>query len=163
MGVPPAPWSLSGECVVGLALAGGPTPTLPGGLHPVAGPRVVVAARYDVSPVGPYLGLAVAQPARLGAKLGMCVTAMVVTTPEARLGGRTLWGLPKDLGTLEWTTSGRETLVRWLEGDVQVKGVAAGLVVPVLVPFRCVQRRADGPVSAAARVRGRARLARVEV
>ena len=37
--------------------------------------------------MGPYRELAVGQPACLGARLGMCMTTMVVTSVDSRLGG----------------------------------------------------------------------------
>lgn len=122
-----------------------------------------MAARYDESPVGPYLELAVSEPARLGARLGMCVTTMVVNTPEARLGGRANWGLPKELGALDWSNEGDTRVLRWLDRDVVVRATPIGPRLPTLVPFRTLQRRADGPVTAAAHVRGRGRTARVEL
>lgn len=133
------------------------------GLDPLPGPRLVVAARYDQSPVGAYRELAVAEPARLGARVGMCVTTMVVTTPEARLRGRAQWGMPKELGALDWFEDGEVRVLRWVERDVEVRGDPLGPPLPTLVPFRTLQRRSDGPVSASAHLRGLARAARVEI
>lgn len=161
--VAPGPWPLTGECVVGLARSGGARSDLPSGLHPMPGPRLVIASRFDESPVGPYLELCVAEPARLASRVGMCVTTIVVTTPEARLGGRVNWGLPKELGSLDWTEEGDTRVLRWAERDVVVRATPVGPPLPTLVPFRTLQRRADGPISAAARLRGLARPARVEV
>ena len=160
---PPGPWSLAGEFVVGVMRLPPSGSSLPAGLHRVPGPHLLLAARYDESPVGPYLELAVSEPARLGARLGMCVTTMVVTTPEARVGGRANWGLPKELGSLDWSHDGDTRVLRWFERDVVVRATPIGPPLPTLVPFRTLQRRADGPVAAVARVRGRARTARVEL
>ena len=74
------------------ALAKPPVGELPDGLRPIPGPCSITAARYDDSPVGPYRELAVGQPARLGARLGMCITTMAVTSVDSRLGGRMNWG-----------------------------------------------------------------------
>ncbi len=161
--VGPSPWRLTGECIVGLARGGGERAAFPPGIEPLPGPRLVLAAQYDESPVGPYRELAVAEPARLGPRVGMCVTTMVVTTAESRRAGRANWGLPKDLGTLEWLVDGDARVMRWIERDVVVRASPIGPPLPTLVPFRTLQRRVDGPVSTMARVRGLARPAKVEV
>ena len=163
MDAPPGPWSLAGEFVVAVVRGRASGSSLPAELHRVPGPGLLLAARYDESPVGPYLELATSEPARLGTRVGMCVTTMVVTTPEARLGGRANWGLPKELGTLDWSSDGDARVVRWLERDVVVRATPIGPPLPTLVPFRTLQRRFDGPVASTARVSGRARTARVEV
>ncbi|HWC12932.1 MAG TPA: acetoacetate decarboxylase family protein [Acidimicrobiales bacterium] len=159
----PRPWRLTGECIVGLARGGGGRKALPADIESLPGPRLVLGAQYDESPVGPYRELAVAEPARLGTRVGMCVTTMVVTTAESRRAGRANWGLPKELGTLEWLHDGDARVLRWLERDVVLRATPVGLPLPALVPFRTLQRRADGPVSALARVRGLARPAKLEV
>jgi hypothetical protein len=164
---PPGPWSLAGEFVVALVRGrvsgSGAGSQLPPDLHRMPGPNLLVAARYSESPVGPYLELALSEPARLGARVGMCVTTMVVTTSESRLGGRANWGFPKELGTLDWSCEGAARVLRWHERDIVVRGTPVGPPLPTLVPTWMLQRRADGPVSAAARLSGRARTARVEV
>jgi hypothetical protein len=153
---------LSGECVVGLAPAGDEV-HLPVGVERLPGPRIVLAARYDSSPVGPYLEFAVAAPARAGARPGMCVETMVVTTAEARVGGRLNWGFPKELGTLTWIADGDECTLRWDEREITVKALSGGLPLPTLVPLKAVQRRSDGLVSVSGRLRGLARLASLEI
>lgn len=158
----PAPWALVGECVVGV-LAHRCDADLPPDLAGIPGFSLVVGARYDQSPVGPYLELAVSQPARLGVRVGMCVTTMVVTTPDARRAGRSNWGMPKVLGDLSWERDGDCRILRWPDRDLVLRGTPVGPPIPTLVPFRSLQRRADGPVSAAASLRGMARLARIEV
>lgn len=159
---PPAPWRLSGECVIGLALTGGGV-HLPAGVERLPGPRIVIAARYDSSPVGPYMEFAVASPARAGARPGLCVETMAVTSAEARVGGRTNWGFPKELGTLSWSSDGDERTLRWDERKISVTAVAGGVPLPTLVPLRAAQRRSDGLVTVGGRLRGLARLASVEI
>src|SRR4051812_2677622 len=68
--VPDAPWALVGECMV--AVVSGRArghnrgrAELPLGVSRLPGPALVVAMRYTDSPVGPFLELAVAEPARL--------------------------------------------------------------------------------------------------
>jgi len=136
---------------------------LPTGLHAVPGPRLILGVHYDQSPVGPYLELAVCEPARLGGRLGMCVTTMVVNTVEARRSGQLNWGMPKALGTLDWSADGDVRTLTWAERGMTLRAKPVGPHLPALVPFRSIQVGADGPLSATARLRGRARLARVEV
>ncbi len=159
---PPGPWALSGECLVGV-IRPGLAALLPTGLHAVPGPRLILGVRYDQSPVGPYLELAVCEPARSGGRIGMCVTTMVVSTVEARRGGRVNWGMPKALGTLDWSTDGEVRRLAWAERGLTLRATPVGPHLPALLPFRSIQVGSDGPLSATARLRGRARLARVEV
>ena len=161
---PVAPWVLGGESIVALAWGGGAVGPMPEGVRRLAGlPCLVVAARYTGSPVGPYLELAVGEPARLGPRVGWCFTTMVVDSAESRTGGRASWGFPKELGTLVWERSGSVRSLRWVERDVAVVGAARRFRVPALVPVRALQRRAEGPVVVPGRLRGLARFARVTV
>jgi len=159
---PHAPWKLLGDCIVGLARRprGG---ALPEGLRPLLGPAVVIAARYQESPVGPYSEMIVAEPARLGLRPGLCATTVVVDSAEARVGGRLNWGFPKELGTLLWDRDGDERELKWVERGLIVRGRPSGLVMPVLIPLRNLQRRSDGPVVVPASIRGRGHVARIEV
>jgi hypothetical protein len=159
-----APWVLAGESIVGLARVGGARlGPMPPGVRRVPGPVLVAAVRYGGSPVGPYLELAIGEPARLGVRLGWCITTMVVDSSESRVAGRTAWGFPKELGTLTWDRDGDERQLRWSERGVVVTGVPSALRLPVLVPVRALQRRDDGPVVVPGRLRGVARIARVSV
>ena len=160
---PVAPWELAGECVVALVWSPGPRPPLPDGLHPMPGPVVVSAVRYTESPVGPYLELSVAEPARVGARIGLCITLMVVDSPESRLAGRINWGMPKELGTMRWLADADERTLTWEDRDVVVRGVPSGPSMPMIAPVRSLQRRADGLVVVGGRLRGRSRVARVEI
>jgi hypothetical protein len=160
---PVAPWELAGECVVALVRGARSGASLPVGLHPVPGPLVVTAARYTESPVGRYLELAVGEPARVGARVGLCMTLMVVDSPESRRGGRLNWGLPKELGTLRWLADGDDRTLAWEDRDVVVEGRPTGPSVPMVAPVRTLQRRADGLVVVGGHLRGHARPARVEI
>lgn len=142
-----------------------PTPStpLPHGLERVPGPTLVAAVCYTGSPVGPYLELAVGEPARLGIRPGWCITTMVVDSAESRLGGRASWGYPKELGTLTWLAEGDQRTLRWSERELEVTGRCTRARLPFLMPVRSLQRRADGPVVVPGRLRGRACLATVEV
>jgi hypothetical protein len=159
-----ASWVLAGESIVGLARIGGARlGPMPDGVRRVLGPALIAAVRYGGSPVGPYLELAIGEPARLGVRLGWCITTMVVDSAESRIVGRTAWGFPKELGTLTWDRDGDERRLRWSERDIVVTGVPGAVRLPVLVPVRALQRREDGPVVVPGRLRGVARLARVTV
>ena|SRR5438105_9059227 len=162
MTAPHAPWKLLGECVVGIARRprGG---SRPDGVRAMPGPAVVIAARYQASPVGPYSELLVAEPARVGLRPGWCITTAVVDCASARVGGRLNWGFPKELGSLVWELEGEDRELRWVERGLAVRGRARSAVVPLVVPFRNLQRRADGPVVIPGRMRGRAHLGRVEI
>ncbi len=146
-----------------MAAARAPLGELPDGLRRIPGPCQLVAARYDDSPVGPYRELAVAEPARLGARLGLCITTMAVTSVDSRLGGRVNWGFPKELGTLVWLDEGDDRVLRWEERGIVVRATPVGPPLPVLLPLRALQRRADGLVSVRGYAKGRGRVARVEV
>ena len=136
---------------------------LPDGLGRLPGPLSLSGSRFDDSPVGPYRELTVGQPAHLGARIGMCMTTMVVTSVDSRLGGRVNWGFPKELGTLVWLDEGDDRVMRWEERDIVLRASPAGPPLPVLLPLRALQRRADGLVSVRGHARGWGRVARVEV
>src|SRR4051812_42511057 len=124
LAVPDAPWALVGECLVAL-VSGRARPRSPGGL-PVGvsrlpGPALVVAMRYTDSPVGPFLELAVAEPARLGLRPGLCVTTSVVSASPARVGGRLGWGFPRELGRLTWGRDGDGASLRWEDRGLEVR------------------------------------------
>lgn len=122
--------------------------------------------RYDDTPVGPYLELTVVVPARLGLRPGMCTVAMVVTSAEARLECRRSWGLPAELGNLQWSVSpdGDERTLTWGERGLSFTGRAFGpSVFAPLVPVRSVAWRPSGAVVLARRLRARVRPARCRV
>ncbi|MDQ3680293.1 MAG: acetoacetate decarboxylase family protein [Actinomycetota bacterium] len=160
MTVPGPPWSLSGKCMAAFVHTHHREP-LPIGA-PLPGPSLVVAARYDTSPVGAYLELAVGRPARIGPWPGLCVTTMVVDSAESRSGGRLYWGFPKELSALRWTKDPGGASLRWEGRDLQVRGHPHGPAMPVAVPLCCVQDR-DGPVAILGRLRGRMRAAIIEI
>src|SRR5689334_13253033 len=124
---PDAPWALVGECILGVVRGGRRRhPTwegrMPSGVSPLPGPVIVLAVRYTESPVGPFLELAIAEPARVGLRVAFCVTTSVVSAPPARVGGRLGWGLPRELGRLTWTADGDDRALRWDERGIEVRG-----------------------------------------
>jgi hypothetical protein len=88
---------------------------------------------------------------------------MVVNSADSRVGGRVNWGFPKELGTLMWSDEAGGRKLRWEERGITVSGSPGGPPLPALLPFRTVQRRTDGVVTAASRAWGLGRLATVEV
>lgn len=161
---PHAPWQLTGECVVAFVRNRRPAVVLPVGLTRMPGPAMVVAVRYADSPVGPYVEFAIGEPARLGLRVGFCITTMVVTSADSRVGGIVNWGFPKELGNLAWASVEDGVELAWHERDVLVASRPYGRrALPALVPLRSLQRRADGAVLVPGRVRGWARPARVSV
>ena len=180
--VPDAPWALVGECliaVIGGGSSGRGGAGFPAGVRRLPGPVLVVAMRYTDSPVGPFLELAVAEPAHLGLRPGLCVTTSVVSASPARVGGRLGWGFPRELGRLTWWRDGDGASLRWDDRAIDVRAEPgrhagrfrrlgslaglSGLRLPFLVPMRSLQRRTDGPVVVPGHVRGIARLAHVDL
>jgi hypothetical protein len=130
------------------------------------GPALLLAASYAVSPIGPFVEFAVAEPARLGLRPGLCVTTSVVAASECRVDYRLNWGVPAEVGTLLWEVDAAQHGVRrltWLERGIVMAGRPSAVRVPGWVPVRGVQRRADGAVLVPRRVRGWLSLSLVDV
>lgn len=156
-------WTGNGECVVALARCREGVLAPPPPLRRVPGPVLVVAARYTSSVVGAYLELAIAEPVRLGTRLGTCATVIVVDSAGSREAGLTRWGLPKEMGTLHWSLKGEGVSLRWEERGVTVRAQPLGPRFPAVVPFRSLQVRADAPVRFGGLACGSGRLCRVDV
>jgi hypothetical protein len=155
---------MTGECVIALARRGKEhRAPLPDGLHPVPGPAVVIAESYTRSPAGPYLAFAVAEPARLGGRIGLCFTTVAVNSPEVRVAGRHGWGFPAELGNLGWSSRAGERELVWLERGISIVGRSHRVAWPAIVPMRSLQHRDDGPVVANGWLRGLVHRAHVEM
>lgn len=161
-GVPFAPWAMAGEAVVGFSRRR-PPHTLPLGIVPAPGPTMITASRFAETPVGPFLQLAVAVPARLGGRLGWSVILLVVDRQDARTGARLNWGFPAELAALHWNADGRDREFTWDERELVVRGRGRGPKVPLAVPHRELQSRGDGPVVVPDRLLGLFQLAAVTV
>ncbi|MCU1454782.1 MAG: hypothetical protein JWN46_2928 [Acidimicrobiales bacterium] len=160
---PFAPWVLRGEAIAVLAGRRRQRAILPDGVQTAPGPALVVANRWTSSPVGPFLQLSVAEPARIGLRLGWCRTLVVVDHPQARLGHRLNWGVPAELGTLRWlATEDRRELV-WEERDLVLRADPTGPPLPIALPVRSIQQRADGPVVVPGRLLAKGRAARPQL
>jgi hypothetical protein len=124
---------------------------------------MVTASRFTQSPVGPYLQLAVAVPARLGGRFGWGVTHLVVDKQDARTGARLNWGFPAELGTLRWREDEAARELVWEEREILVRGQGRGPKLPMAVPHRELQHRGDGPVMVPDRLVGMFRFASVRI
>lgn len=162
---PEAPWSLSGEVVVALVRRPrrGDVGALPAGLQPLPGPAVVWAGHWAQTPVGPFTELAVAVPARLGLRPGLCITMSVVNNAEARMAGRLGWGMPRQLGSLRWLAVGPQRTLGWADRDIEVRAEVRPGAGPFTKAWLGLQRRSDGLVVVPARLTGWIRRARVTI
>ncbi len=161
-GAPFAPWALRGEAIIGFARRRPPV-ALPDGITPAPGPTMITASRFTSSPVGPYLQLSVAVPARLGARPGWCVTELVVDRQDARTGARLNWGFPAELAVLRWREDDAGRALEWEERGLVVRARGRGPKVPLAVPHRAIQHRGDGPVVVPDRLLGLFRVAAVRL
>lgn len=123
-----------------------PPVALPDGVDPAPGPTAVSAVRYTDSPVGPFLQLMVLVPGRLGAHVGWSAVVAVVDKPDAVVGLSLNWGIPAAYGELRWFARDGVRQLLWEDRDLSVKARGRGIGVPMVVPHRLVQARADGPV-----------------
>ena len=157
-------WWLEGESIVALMSRRGWRWDLPDGVARAPGPLLVSATRFSGSPHGPFLELAVAEPARLGARFGWCRTLVVVDRPDVQRES-TRWGLPAMLGRLEWSADDEIRKLSWLDRDLQVTGRVRRLALPWAISQRSLQRRGGDNVVVPSRSRGLAHtcLVRIDV
>lgn len=162
---PEAPWTLSGEVIVALVRrpAFGDAFSLPAGLQPLPGPAVIWAGHWAQTPVGPFTELAVAVPARLGLRPGLCVTMSVVNNAEARMAGRLGWGTPRQLGSLRWLANGPHRTLEWADRDLEVRAEIRPGAGPFTKAWLGLQQRSDGPVVVPTRLSGWIRRAHVSI
>src|SRR5206468_599274 len=77
-------------------------------------------------------------------------------------------GFPRELGRLQWSHDDDSMGLWWDDRELSVLTEGAGSALsrgwlPVVVPTRGLQRRADGPVVVHGHVRGRMRFGRVAI
>jgi hypothetical protein len=156
-------WWLEGESIVALMSRRGWHWDLPDGVARAPGPLLVSATRFSGSPHGPFLELAVAEPARLGARFGWCRTLVVVDRPDVQRELRTRWGLPAMLGRLEWSADDDIRRLSWLDRDLQVTGRVRRLALPWAISQRSLQRRGGDNVVVPSRSRGLAHTCLVRI
>ena len=153
------PWRLEGEAVVAFGRGGRTT-----GPRQCGAQSVIIAVDYAASPVGRYVELALAEPARHRARLGLSVTTMLVSSAASEAAGRRHWGFPKELGRLSWTVDGQVRVLEWEDGGVRVGATPhTRPSVPVFVPLQALQHRGEEAVAVPGHLRARASLARITV
>jgi hypothetical protein len=152
---------MTGECILAVAGRQDAAGPLPPGIAALPGPAVLVAERHADSPAGPFVTFVLGRPARLGARVGICFTTAAVSSTDSRMAGRHHWGFPGELATLRWDGGIDDHTIRWEERDIVVRATFGRVAAPVVVPFRAIQRRDDGPVIVPGRLRGKARSGRV--
>ena len=113
----PAPWSLQGDAFLLPSLNTHlikqyDANPLPAGTHwGVAGG--IILARYHNTSVGPYSELIFTSGLyRLGRHVGFHIDQIYVDSQLSLLGGRSNWGVPKQLAEFDWQTQGKSTQVK---------------------------------------------------
>jgi len=124
---------------------------------------MITASRFTETPVGPFLQLAVAVPARLGGRLGWSVILLVVDRQDARTGARLNWGFPAELASLAWWADGGERELTWHDRQLVVRARGRGPKLPLALPHRELQSRGDGPVVVPDRLLGLFQAAAVNI
>lgn len=127
------------------------------------GPVLVVAVRFQASPIGPFTELAVIEPVRRGIHAGFSVIRSAVDDERARTSRSAHWGAAPELGVLRWIRDGDSVVVRWEEEGLDLRVEPIHRPLPVLVPMRLLQVRRPDPMIMRARIRGLMRVARVEL
>lgn len=134
--IPPAPWQLRGKAVAFLA-------------SPFS---VRLLVHYDESPVGPYDEHALATLTMRGPH----VFQMSVNLENSMIGGRSIWGFPKTLESLEWEERGKRIVFRRESKRFRVR--VFGPSFPVALPFWAAQQKEGVWLRVPGKMRGRARF-----
>jgi hypothetical protein len=127
------------------------------------GPLAIVIQNITDSPVGPFVSIAIGEPARLGLRPGYFFGISAVSSAEARRLGRLSWGFPHELGSLVWDRDDQQRRFEWQERNLRITATVGRGVIPFVLPVRSLQHRTDGPVVVPTRLRSLARRAAVEV
>jgi hypothetical protein len=166
--IPPAPWRSSVDALLWLHPAARTArERLPPRLAARAGVPLTIGGliSYREGPVGPYREVFVAPVMLRGAPSLSHVSFMAVDSAASVAGGRGNWALPKELADFDGDP-GRPGVVT-ARGDgweLRVTTTARPRRLPMTMTMRAAQVWADGQVRTfSVRMRGRARLARVEV
>ena len=167
----PAPWHTVLDAVVWFHRAApGAADRLPRGLRGRPSLPVTVGAlvRYRETPVGPYHEV-LASPVLLAGPRGpeACVPFIAVDSPPSVVGGRENWALPKTLARFEWPDEPRGGFELDAEGrgwsvHATVRPRARRLPLAATARNRQVTP-AGAEITFDSRLRGRARLATVEL
>ncbi|MFJ8593310.1 acetoacetate decarboxylase family protein [Streptomyces sp. NPDC093598] len=115
---PPSPWHLTGDMIVSLwRVPPGDLPSwpLPPGVRPWVVRRRATLATFwvDYRPGGAlaYREFLIALAVRHGHRLAAGTVAAWVDDEQSLAGGRALWGIPKELGTITFRADGRNARV----------------------------------------------------
>jgi Acetoacetate decarboxylase (ADC) len=166
--IPAAPWQSTIEALLWAHAA---TPAAQAALAPCLAPRAGLPVTiggliaYLDGPVGPYDEIFGAPVMLRGGALVSHVAFMAVNSQASVAGGRRNWALPKVLASFEREAAppGR-VVARAKDWEVQVTATVRPRRVPFAAAFRCRQVWSDGLTREfTVRMRGRARLARVQV
>lgn len=125
-------------------------------------PGVLVAARWQSSPVGRFDEVTVLEPVLHGLRPALAITAHGVSVPSAAGVYRAEWGLPADPATIRWSTTTDGCTVEWEEEELRVEVVGRRLGLPLVLPIPLVQGGRP-PFLVPQRVRGIGRMARAHV
>ncbi|HEU4657799.1 MAG TPA: hypothetical protein VFR97_09750 [Capillimicrobium sp.] len=156
MPAPPAPWHTRAQAVVWWHRAASDAPK-PDGARATLPVTIAGFVRYLENPVGPYDEIVASPVLRLDPRPAAWIPFIAVDSADSVEGGRANWDLPKTLGSFDLrppVLSGRGP-----DWSVEARVRARPRRVPVALAALVVQPRAELRV----RVRGRARLATVEV
>ena len=155
-------WALVGEAVVVVARrrrarrVSRPFRRIPGA------PAIVVAARWQSSPVGRFDEVAVLEPAVVRMRPGLVLAAHGISVPQASGTYRAEWSLPAEPATIRWSSDAGGCTVTWEEEALRAEVSASRWLIPMLLPLPVVQ---GGPVPfrVPQRLRGLARPAKVVI
>jgi len=153
MTAPPAPWRLRGHGLVALRLvpSGIARAQVPPDVRlvPVLPNRslaLVLCARYGEGSTLRYSELIVAPGlVRARGRLGWWISHLWVDDLTALAGGRTIWGLPKQVARFRWAPDGRGVAVRDPRDESLLCALSpardapwrGGVPLPVLAPALC--------------------------
>ncbi|WP_175436540.1 acetoacetate decarboxylase family protein [Streptomyces hawaiiensis] len=172
---PPSPWRLTGDMVVSLwrvPVHELPSWPLPSGVRPwvVRRRATLITFWVDYRPGGvlAYRECLIALAVRHGHRLAGSAVAAWVDNEQSLAGGRALWGIPKELGTITLRADSRST-----RGELTTAGTPPVRVayrdvlrLPFRLPARAhlVQRLSDGTgCRVPMRITGRPALGRSRV
>lgn len=166
--IPAAPWESRIEALLWVhAAAPAARAALPPRLAPRAGLPLTIGGliAYLAGPVGPYDEIFGAPVMLRGAPMLSHVAFMAVDSQASVAGGRRNWALPKVLASFERDVARAGHVVAHGEDwAVHVTTTVRPRRVPFAAAFRCTQVWPDGTTGDfTVRMRGRARLARVQV
>lgn len=165
---PPAPWRSTVDALLWVhPAAPSARDALPAQLAPRAGLPLTIGGLtfYRESPVGPYVELFGSPVMLHGRPLLTHVAFMAVDSHASVAGGRANWALPKILAAFDVRPAQPGSVTAHGDGwELRVTATARARRLPFAMTVRCDQVWPEGEVRRfAVRMRGGARLARVDV